>query len=48
MEEYEELDMVNIENINNANRAVMRFPFLLFDSFIPLNIKLFVVLTNAI
>ena len=48
MEEYEELDMVNIENTNNANGVVMCFPFLLFDSFIPLNIKLFVVLTNAI
>ena len=48
MEEYEELDMVNTKNTNNANGAVMRFPFLLFDSFIPLNIKLFGFLTNAI
>ena len=41
--------MVNIEKTNNLNEAVMRFPFhfiflffLLFDSFVPLNIKLFV------
>ena len=41
--------MVNTENTSNLNEAVMRFPFLfiffnfflLFDSFVPLNIKLF-------